>query len=441
MSLGSWIDAAVHDYYVDVQPLHTLVGRASPLMDDLRKSAIEGLNTGEFFTLAGGMGIAGDLASAQEVAAQPGTGGAGTAPGAATHDGQWLVPHGQIETSLRLKYRDLVIGKTNKGAYVRNLTHQTDKHGEAFGERMAQLILGGSGYTLGEVDLTTSASGTVTVVDLENIANIHRGMILVASAANGATSTDTLLPSNVAFQKAYVKSVNRDAGTFVISAISQDGTAGFPAGWGAQGDNVFVFPLGQFKPLLPGSTFNSKLMIQALSEWITPSVASDTFNGVPRSVDSALSGVRPPSSVIGGLPPEHKIGAVAAYMQQMYSATRPLTYVASPLVWFSLVRSLSAQGLVKDVGGALTGGGKSVTVATVLGDSKLISEPHQDPNFVYGLLMDEIKIHHLDGLPGVANADGFQMLRQADSNDLEFRLIAFPQLIVREPWRHARFAL
>jgi hypothetical protein len=410
-------------------------------MDDLRKSAIEGLNTGEFFTLAGGMGIAGDLASAQEVAAQSGTGGAGTAPGAATHDGQWLVPHGQIETSLRLKYRDLVIGKTNKGAYVRNLTHQTDKHGEAFGERMAQLILGGSGYTLGEVDLTTSASGTVTVVDLENIANFHRGMILVASANNGSVSTHTLLPANVNFQKAYVKSVNRDAGTFVISAVSQDGAAGFPAGWGAQGDNVFVFPLGQFKPLLPGSTFNSKLMIQALAEWITPAVATDTFNSVDRSIDSALSGVRPPSSVIGGLPPEHKIGAVAAYMQQNYSATRPLTYVASPLVWFSLVRSLSAQGLVKEIGGQLTGGGKSVTVATVLGDSKLISEPHQDPNFVYGLLMDEIKIHHLDGLPGVANADGFQMLRQADSNDLEFRLIAFPQLIVREPWRHARFAL
>jgi hypothetical protein len=56
MSLGSWIDAAVHDYYVDVQPLHTLIGRASPLVDDLRKTAIEGLNTGEFFTLAGGMG-------------------------------------------------------------------------------------------------------------------------------------------------------------------------------------------------------------------------------------------------------------------------------------------------------------------------------------------------------------------------------------------------
>lgn len=410
-------------------------------MDDLRKSAIEGLNTGEFFTLAGGMGIAGDLASAQEVAGQPGSGGAGTAPGAATHDGQWLVPHGQIETSLRLKYRDLVIGKTNKGAYVRNLTHATDKHGEAFGERMAQLILGGSGYTLGEVDLTTSASGTVTVVDLENIANIHRGMVLVASANAGTSSGHTLLPSNVAFQKAYVKSVNRDAGTFVVSAVSYDGAAGFPAGWGAQGDNVFIFPLGQFKPLLPGATFNSKLMIQALSEWITPTAATDTFNSVDRSIDSALSGVRPPTSVIGGLPPEHKIGAVAAYMQQNYSATRPLTYIASPLVWFSLVRSLSAQGMVKEIGSTLTGGGKSVEVATVLGNSRLISEPHQDPNFVYGLLMDEIKIHHLDGLPGVANADGFQMLRQADSNDLEFRLISFPQLIVREPWRHARFAL
>jgi hypothetical protein len=410
-------------------------------MDDLRKSAIEGANTGEFFTLSGGMGIAGDLASAQEVASQVGTGGAGTAPGAATFDGQWLVPTGQIETSLRLKYRDLVIGKTNKGAYVRNLTHATDKHGEAFGERMAQLILGGSGYTLGEVDLTTTATGVITMVDQENIANIQKGMVLVASTANGGTSTDTLLPSNVAFQKAYVLSVNRDAGTFIVSAVSSSGAAGIPAGWGAQGNNVFVFPLGQFKPLLPGSTFNSKLLIQALSEWITPTAAVDTFNTVDRSLDSALSGVRPPASVIGGLPPEHKIGAVAAYMQQIYAATRPLTYVASPLVWFSLVRSLAAQGLVREVGGALMGGGRSVTVATVLGDSKLISEPHQDPNFVYGLLMDEIKIHHLDGLPGVANADGFQMLRQADSNDLEFRLICFPQLIVREPWRHVRFAL
>ena len=99
-------------------------------MDRLRKSAVEGANTGEFFTLSGGMGIAGDLASAQEVASQVGTNGAGTAPGAGTHDGEWLVPTGQIETSLRIKYKDLVAGKTNKGAYIRNLTHATDKHGE-----------------------------------------------------------------------------------------------------------------------------------------------------------------------------------------------------------------------------------------------------------------------------------------------------------------------
>lgn len=410
-------------------------------MDRLRKSAIEGLNTGEFFSFGGGMGIAGDLASAQEVSGQVGTNGAGTAPGAATLDGQWLVPHGQIETSLRLKYRDLVIGKTNKGAYVRNLTHATDKHGEAFGERLAQVLLGGSGYTLGEVDLTTVATGVITCVDQETIANIHPGMVLVASANDGDTSTDTLLPSNVAAQRAYVKTVQRDAGTFTVSAVSFSGAAGTPAGWGSQGDNVFVFPVGQFKPLLPGSTFNSKLMIQTISEWITPTAATDTFNTIDRSVDSALSGVRPPAAVIGGLPPEHRIGAVAAYMQQFYAATRPLTYIASPLVWFSLVRSLHAQGLVGDIGGALTGGGKSVKVMTVLGEAEIISEPHQDPNFVYGLLLDEIKIHHLDGLPGVANADGFQMLRQADSNDLEFRLIAFPQLIIREPWRHTRFAL
>lgn len=57
MSLGSWADASLHQYYMEVQPLHTLVGRKSPLMDRLRKLAVEGANTGEFFTLAGGMGI------------------------------------------------------------------------------------------------------------------------------------------------------------------------------------------------------------------------------------------------------------------------------------------------------------------------------------------------------------------------------------------------
>jgi len=441
MSLGSWADAALHEYYMEVQPLHTLVGRASPLMDRLRKSAVEGANTGEFFTLSGGMGIAGDLASAQEVASQVGTNGAGTAPGAGTHDGEWLVPTGQIETSLRLKYKDLVAGKTNKGAYLRNLTHATDKHGEYFGERFAQVILGGGGYALGEFDLTATATGVITAVNASDIANIYKGQILVASANNGTSLSHTLLPSNVAQQKAYVLSVDRDAGTFVVTDTAGSTTPEIPAGWGAQGNNVFIFPLGQFKPLLPGSGLGSKLLCQTLSDWITPSVATDTFATVDRSVDSALSGVRVPASLIGALPPEHKIGFASTYMQSRYAGRRPLTFVAQSEVWFQIVRALHAQGLVSDIGSTLTAGGRAVQVMGVNGMCEIIAEPHQDPSFIYALDLPEIKIHHLDGLPGVANADGLEMLRQADSNDLEFRLIAFPQLVIREPWLHARYAV
>lgn len=443
MSLGSWADAALHSYYVDVQPLHTLVGRASPLMDRLRKSAVEGANTGEFFTLAGGMGIAGDLASAQEVASQSGTNGAGTAPGAATHDGEWLVPTGQIETSLTIKYKDLVAGKTNKGAYLRNLTHATDKHGEAFGERFAQVILGGSGYTVGEADLTSVSNGTLTLVNASDVANFHKGMILVASAGNGSSLSHTLLPANVNAARGYVIQVDREAGTVTISDTRGSTTAEIPAGWGSQGDNVFLFPVGQFKPLLPGSGLGSKLLCQTLSDWITPSYLSsnDTFATVDRTVDSALSGVRIPSSVISALPPEHKIGFASVFMQSRFAGRRPLTFVAQSEVWFQIVRALHAQGIITDIGSTLTAGGKSVQVMGVNGMCEIIAEPHQDPSFIYGLDLPEIKIHHLDGLPGVANADGLEMLRQADSNDLEFRLIAFPQLIIREPWLHCRFAV
>jgi len=443
MSLGSWADAALHSYYVDVQPLHTLVGRASPLMDRLRKSAVEGANTGEFFTLAGGMGIAGDLASAQEVASQSGSQGAGTAPGAATHDGEWLVPTGQIETSLTIKYKDLVAGKTNKGAYLRNLTHATDKHGEAFGERFAQVILGGSGYTIGEADLTSTANGTLTLVNPSDVANYHKGMVLVASAGNGSSLSHTLLPANVNAARGYVVQVDREAGTVTISDTRGSTTPEIPAGWGSQGDNVFLFPVGQFKPLLPGSGLGSKLLCQTLSDWITPSYLSsnDTFATVDRTVDSALSGVRVPASVISALPPEHKIGFASVFMQSRFAGRRPLTFVAQSEVWFQIVRALHAQGIITDIGSTLTAGGKSVQVMGVNGMCEIIAEPHQDPSFIYGLDLPEIKIHHLDGLPGVANADGLEMLRQAESNDLEFRLIAFPQLIIREPWLHCRFAV
>jgi hypothetical protein len=109
--------------------------------------------------------------------------------------------------------------------------------------------------------------------------------------------------------------------------------------------------------------------------------------------------------------------------------------------WFELVRSLQAQGIVKDIGSVLEGGGRSVQIATVNGMAEVIAEPHQDPTFCFALQLDEIVIRHLDGLPGIANADGLTMLRQADSNDLQFRLICFSQLLVREPWLHARFAL
>jgi hypothetical protein len=446
MSLGSWADAALHQYYTEVQELHTLVGRASPLLDRLRKSAVEGTTTNSFFTLAGGMGMAGDLASAQEVSGQVGTNGAGTAPGAATFDGEWQIPTGQIETSLRIKYKDLVAGKTNKGAYLRNLTHQTDRHGEYFGERYAQIILGSAGYNLCRVDLTTIATGVCTVldsagnIDASAIANIHRGMVLVASSNDGSSTSHTLLPSNIAAARGYVLSVDRDAGTFVVAATA-GGSAGAPAGWGVQGADVFVFPVGQFRPTLPGSTLSSKLMVQTLQDWITPTVATDTFGTVDRSQDSALSGVRVPAASVASLPIDHKLGFAATYLQSRYAGRKAPTFVLQSERWFELVRSLQAQGIVKDIGAILEGGARSVRIATVNGMAEVIAEPHQDSTFAYGLQLDEISIRHLDGLPGVANADGLEMLRQADSNDLEFRLICFSQMLIREPWLHCRMAL
>ena len=442
MAAGSWADAALHQYYTEVRDLQTLVGRATPLLDRIRKnSMVDGSATGLFFTLQGGMGMAGDLASAQVVSAQSGTGLSGGAAGASTLDGEWLLPTGQIETSLILKYKDLVRGKSNKGAYLRNLTHETDKHGEYFGERLAQLIMRPSGYPLAQVDVTDEDAGIITCLVPSDIANIYKGMILVASANDGSTSTDTLLDIGTpgSLGRAIVESVDRDAGTFVVTTTNAAND--LEGAWGADGTDVYVFPLGQFRPTLPGATFNDKLMIQTLSEWLTPSAATDTFGTVDRSADSALSGVRIPTATISAMSIENKLQFAAAYMQSRFAGRKAPTFVLQTEQWFELVRSLQAQGIVGDLGAKLKTGGRAVELATVNGVAEVIAEPHQDPNFFYGLIPEEIEIRHLDGLPGVANADGLEMLRQSDSNNLEFRLISFPQLVMREPWLHCRGSL
>lgn len=445
MAVGSY-DNALHTYYTNVQNPNTLVGKASPTLDRIPKSEIEGKETGVSFTLQGGLGVSGDLVSAQEVAHQADSSGSvGNAAGAIAVDGEWLLPTGLIETALRLKYKHLVAGKTNKGAYFRNLVHQTDLHYEYFGERAAQILHGSAGYPLGLFNLDNITTGVITsLTPGTNTADggfganqLYRGQILVASANDGSNSGHTLLPSNNAPQKLYVMSVDRDAGTAVLSSTSVNGPAGINGSVGANGDNVFLFPLGQFKPLLGGTG----LMMQTLGEWITSAAATGTFAGVDRTNFPELSGVRVPTGVTNGLPIEHKLAFSVSYGQSRYAWRHTPTFVLQSERWFELVRSLQAQGIVKDIGDVLTSGGKSIKIATVNGMAEVVAEPHQDPSFAYALNMPGIMIRHLDGFPGVANKDGFKMLRYATSNDLEFRLIAFPQLIVREPWLNARISL
>lgn len=445
MAVGSY-DNALHTYYTNVQDPNTLVGKASPILDRISKSEIEGKETGVSFTLQGGMGIAGDLVSAQEVAHQSDSSGVvGNAAGAIAVDGEWLARTGLIETALRLQYRHLVAGKTNKGAYFRNLVHQTDLHYEAFGERAAQMIHGGAGYPVSFVNLDNIATGVVSSLTPGTnvtdggfgINNLYRGQILVASANDGSASGHTLLPSNNAPQKLYVMSVDRDAGTAVLSSTSVNGPAGINGAVGANNDNRFLFPLGQFKPLLGGNG----QMIQTLSQWITAVAATGTFEGVDRTNFPELSGVRVPTALTNGLPLEHRLAFSVSYGQSRYAWRHTPVFSLQSERWFELVRSLQAQGIVGNIGDVLTSGGKSIRIATVNGMAEVVSEPHQDPNFAYALNMNTISIRHLDGFPGIANKDGFKMLRYATSNDLEFRLIAFPQLIVREPWLNARISL
>jgi len=119
--------------------------------------------------------------------------------------------------------------------------------------------------------MTSISTGAVVLSDSNSITQFEINMVLQASTTDGGTPHAAL---------GYVTSINRSAGTMVVST-SYGGVAATPASWVA---SDFLLVQG-----------DSNAKIKGLLAWL-PTVApgsSDNFFGVNRSVDSTrLAGVR-----------------------------------------------------------------------------------------------------------------------------------------------------
>jgi hypothetical protein len=197
---------------------------------------------------------------------------------------EWQLTRVQNYSIAWLDRQTMEASRSSVGAFVKAASTYIDSAVQSLARNLSSdLFRDGSGALL-QTDASGIAAGTFTVTcqNVDDIVQIEVNQML----SMGTTATGALAGSS-ATVPVFVKSVNRDAGTFVIS-----GTVGGAAGVGSSGlstaTQYFVFPFGD------AAAGGSSKKLSGLAAWIPSATPTSTlFFGVDRSVDTTrLGGVR-----------------------------------------------------------------------------------------------------------------------------------------------------
>lgn len=341
----------------------------------------------------------------------------------------WIVPWGDYSGNVQISGKLLKQSRDNVGSFMRARSTEVDGIFNAFADTMAAyLFREGRNLAVGTIN-----TGVITVTNYQDLSNIHVGMILVASADNGSSSSHALLGSGSA---GYVFKVDRDAGTYTVAtsaANAQAGTAGTPSGWTG---TMYFFRDGDF-----GGT-GAATIFDGYGAWI-PSAApgSTAFNGVDRSVAvQELGGTRIPSASLTGLGIEQRIKLLGTRLRQ-WGRPGPTHYYLNPTDWQRLADSLEARGYRMADAGEAKFNFSGIKVAV---GGKMV-EIHADPfcpvGTCFAIDSKVVTMYSLDKFVHVVNDDGLTMLRKVSTNDFEFRIESFPALVVAAPGNCGRTAV
>lgn len=434
MAVGAF-DNFLHIVYSKPGTIEDMAVRDRPGLALIPKGQADGTTTGYPFKIGPPQGMASARADAQLVSAFPTTNGSNSIVG------EWLMTNGRYSPTVEIDDKQMDESEASGGAaYARKFITETDGLIESFGDQMDTYVYGEPGRSLCQAAVT--ATGICTVNLLEDINFIFVGMALVGSLNNGGTAGHATVAGI-----GYVISVNRDAGTFVVSTTA-GGAAGNPgAVW--QGQTLFLFRAGDFGAggvavVDTGATGTQvgQQILETLSDWIPSAVAGTTFKTVVRSLDSRLEGVRltaTEATNAGSI--EGRLKQAVVKLNQTSGMHGALTWVVESQQWQAIADILESRSQTSIVerkyegksGREGTFGYSALRLATNAGMCDIISDAHVKHTTGWGLNLKHVKINTIGGFPAVFKGDGMKMLRKATSDRYEFRLKMYGHLVMPYP--------
>jgi hypothetical protein len=398
--------------------------KQSPWLKRVKYENTGGEAVAQPFVLYGHRGDSGDLASAQTVSGNTKN----------SRKFRWLVPYGTYEGSIRIPHRDIALSRKDKDAAARALQYEVDL---ALAQRAANIVrlwFAPSGYSLVGAARAVAA-GVITCGNPHEASNFIPGDEIVVSAADGSTSTDTIVAGSGV---GYVISRDLRAGTVTVST-TPGGAAGTPVNWGATN---FYFRRGEFLPSSSGAID----ILTPLSMYLPPTPVTSTLHNVDRSVDSILSGFIPADASLTGK-------SIAARIKRTVNEHREqLGYLAenseidtaylNPTDWGKCEEELTTH-LSREPSKRAEDGYQYLEITTANGPLTLISEPQVPRGTCYLLAQGDIKWHTPNGaVSEMIDEDGNIVSRMANSNDLELRPVSYIAAVMRgAPHKHCRLSL
>jgi hypothetical protein len=295
----------------------------------------------------------------------------------------------------------------NRGAFFEAKAREVEGMLQTLGNSCSHALYRGGGGARGQVSSTTAPSTTTfTLNEIEDVVFWEIGDWVAASAANGDTSTDTLLNGGALNQ---VTGVNRDTG--VITG-AQNWTTAIPA----ITTSSFLFKEGDFQSKIRG-----------LGAWAprTAPTGGDSFFGVDRSVDpTRLAGQR----VDGSAMTIREAGRAAA--------TRLAREGGKANAWFmswqkynDLITEFENNVQFTETG---TDGDIGFTGFKIVGFKTPITvyADHNCPdNVSFMCNMPDLKLISYGPVPDMVDEDGVTMLRESTNSGFEIRAEYMAQLV------------
>jgi len=371
-----------------------------------RKIDPEGESYTSFLTVAGGQGWSGTRAAVQTIAGQTGNIG----------NGDWVQVtnrHGKVAGEVRFTEASVKRAESGSAAAMRSIAAHVDSHLESFGNFAEGFLLNHRG---GYLCTFTVSSGVCTITsNPEHVSRIRKGMIIVASAADGTSGSLIGSPS-----LGYVRNVSRSGSTttFTVSTTA-GGNAGTPTDWTG---TMYAFIHGTWFGANGGAGVDAgtdeAFIIDTLDAWCPASAPGATlYKGIDRTTDDLLGGVRLTSAEVAGKNIAQRLELLAMTGRARFGWKKRKRKAFVHTSRFNELSQLLQSTDFRDATGkreekSVAGFGYNVIHLTCTGaDVEVIDTPLCDPDTAWMLDPDDWLLHSHAGWPSVMDDDGLKFVR------------------------------